>query len=618
MNLEEKQKKKLLKKAAKLERKDEKWKTRYGVSLTEVKENVKTKKNRGFPKFKEFLFRYKSQTKLYVLFFLFGLIISTFALYSPVLTEKLINELTFQNWDKAMIFALLYIIVGLVTSLLQDAFSLFGTKLNNNISHFARMDVLKNLTKTKVQKFDTTSSGEIITRGITDANSVSNSIGQIIRLFTYALGFFMYIIYTLYLNFWLGFILLLNGLLSLITQLIYLRKFQKNYSKRNIMINEKTMSQQTEMIRGIRDVKFLGIAPSIVQTFKQTSMQKNNSILDNTKARNLLSIINTVRNLAFLAIFLIVGIKFMQNSIVSLSVFLVIFMYRSNITNFFHNVNSLVEEMQTAEIHAERMMQIFDEEAFPKEEFGNEQLKNIKGKIEFKNVSFAYDDKHNVIENLSFTINPNECVAFVGKSGQGKSTIASLIPKLYEITSGKILLDGKKLTKLNENSIRNNISVVQQMPYIFNISIKENLLYAKQDATDEEIVTALKNAQLYDFVCSLPDNFNTIVGEGGIKLSGGQRQRLSIARAFLQNRKIIIFDEATSALDNENQSKIQDAIKLLKQNKTIIIIAHRLSTVKDCDKIFVLDDKKIVENGTHTELMKTSKIYKTLYKSEDV
>ena len=214
---------------------------------------------------------------------------------------------------------------------------------------------------------------------------------------------------------------------------------------------------------------------------------------------------------------------------------------------------------------------------------------------------------------MNFTINPNEKIAFVGKSGAGKSTIFNLITHLYQVSNGKVLLDDININDLDCNTIRNNMSIITQNPYIFNFSIKDNLLLAKEDATLKEIRKACKLACIDDYIMSLPNKYETLVGENGIILSGGQKQRLAIARALLMQTEIILFDEATSALDNETQEQIQQAIDNLKGEYTILIIAHRLSTVIDADKIFVVNDGTIIDYGTHQELLKKCNYYKKLY-----
>ena len=235
--------------------------------------------------------------------------------------------------------------------------------------------------------------------------------------------------------------------------------------------------------------------------------------------------------------------------------------------------------------------------------------------IEFKNVTFKYDTKL-ILNDLNFKVNANETVAFVGKSGAGKTTIFNLLCKMYDNYDGTITMDGVNIKKLDKDTIRGNITIVSQNPYIFNMSIKDNLKLVKNDLTEEEMVEACKLACLDEYISSLPNKYDTVVGEGGVNLSGGEKQRLAIARAFLQKTEIILFDEASSALDNETQAKIQQAIDNLQKDYTILMIAHRLSTIKNADRILLLDGGKIKAEGTHKELLKNSKLYKSLYEKE--
>ena len=278
-------------------------------------------------------------------------------------------------------------------------------------------------------------------------------------------------------------------------------------------------------------------------------------------------------------------------------------------------VSELLEECKNFNISSDRVFSIINNKEFKKEKFGKEEIENIDGNFEFKNVKFGYNENL-VLRGLNLKIDSGNTYGIVGKSGSGKTTIFNLLNKLYNINSGSIYIDGKNIDNLSEKSIRGNITIISQNPYIFNMSIKDNLKLVKNDVTDKEIITACRLACLDDYIETLPNKYDTIVGEGGVNLSGGQRQRLAIARALIQNTKIILFDEATSALDNETQSKIQKAIDNLKGNYTIIIIAHRLSTIVNCDKIFILEGGKISDSGTHKELYRNNKYYQQLCKTE--
>ncbi len=241
-------------------------------------------------------------------------------------------------------------------------------------------------------------------------------------------------------------------------------------------------------------------------------------------------------------------------------------------------------------------------------------LTHVQGNIEFKNVSFKYKEDHDhVLEHLSLNIKAGEYVALVGPSGVGKTTLCSLIPRFYEVTEGKILLDGKNIQDVTLRSLRKNIGVVQQDVYLFAGTVADNIRYGKLEATTEEIIEAAKKANAHDFITALPNGYDTDIGQRGVKLSGGQKQRLSIARVFLKNPPVIIFDEATSSLDNESERAVQDSLETLSNNRTTLVIAHRLSTVRNAERIIVLTDDGIEEQGTHEELIEFNGTYANLY-----
>jgi len=281
-------------------------------------------------------------------------------------------------------------------------------------------------------------------------------------------------------------------------------------------------------------------------------------------------------------------------------------------------IGMILDGVKDFNLSSSRIIAIFNSDEFAKEKFGTKHLDNVNGNFEFKNVSFKYKKGKPVLKDISFKVNANETVAFVGKSGAGKSTIFSLLCKMYDINKGKITIDGVNIKELDRESIRGNITIISQNPYIFNMSIRDNLRLVKENLTEEDMISACKLACFHDFVMKLPDGYDTVVGEGGISLSGGERQRLAIARAFVQKTEIILFDEATSALDNQTQAKIQKAIENMKKEYTILIIAHRLSTVINSDRILFLNDGKIEAEGTHEELLENCSNYGELYMADFV
>ena len=261
----------------------------------------------------------------------------------------------------------------------------------------------------------------------------------------------------------------------------------------------------------------------------------------------------------------------------------------------------------------ERFLEILDTEPEIKDSENAVELKDVQGKIEFHNVSFSYNDKTEVLRNINLTIDKGQTVALVGPSGGGKTTFCSLIPRFYEVNEGSITIDGIYIRDITLSSLRQNVGVVQQDVYLFSGTVRDNILYGKPDATDEEIIRAAKLANAHDFILELENGYDTFVGERGVKLSGGQKQRISIARAFLKNPPILILDEATSALDNESERLVQESLDKLAKGRTTLIIAHRLSTIKNADKIIVLTQNGIEEQGTHEELIKKGGVYATLH-----
>jgi ATP-binding cassette, subfamily B, bacterial len=275
---------------------------------------------------------------------------------------------------------------------------------------------------------------------------------------------------------------------------------------------------------------------------------------------------------------------------------------------------NFTEQLQQGMASFERFIEIMDVVPDIQDRPGASPLKVRQGRINFEEVVFSYNDTSgDVLKNISMTIEPGQKTALVGESGAGKSTLVSLIPRFYEPRQGRILIDGQDIQHVQQRSLRRSIGIVQQNVFLFDASINENILYGSPGASDTEVISAAKAANIYDFIMSLPKGFETEVGERGVKLSGGQKQRISIARVFLKNPAILIFDEATSSLDTESEMLIQEAIDRLAEDRTSIIIAHRLSTVLNADSICVIKEGSVIESGTHASLMKGSGYYSRLY-----
>ncbi len=274
------------------------------------------------------------------------------------------------------------------------------------------------------------------------------------------------------------------------------------------------------------------------------------------------------------------------------------------------NLNASIQEGMAS---AQRLFEVLDRKSGIKERINALELADVKGKINLNNVCFSYESDKQIINNLSLEVPVGKTVALVGVSGSGKSTILNLIPRFYEVNGGSVCIDGHDIQNLTLGSLYKNIALVSQEVTLFDDSVSANISYGQLNASDDDIVKAAKNAAAHDFIIQLPDGYNTIVGELGIKLSGGQRQRLAIARAMLKNAPILLLDEATSALDTESERYVQHALKALMLNRTTLVIAHRLSTVTDADKIYVIENGEVKEEGSHIQLLEADGVYKRLY-----
>ena len=428
------------------------------------------------------------------------------------------------------------------------------------------------------------------------------------------------------------------------------RKIHKKNKKELLKRNENTGGLLNEIIRSQKDIKSLNLENKLKNNLVDlTKKQADQDVKTSTINRTFWTLRSVILNSLISAI-LIIGLIQVELGIITLAAFMIIYTNRYEI-NYLSNIISDFSNFFTEiDLATSRISELYEDDEYEIEKFGNVSLKNVKGEIEFKDVEFSYTEyrekseqeileekkqnkknhikakvksrvetgKNKVFNNLNFKIEPNSTVAFVGVSGSGKSTILNLISKMYNADSGKVLIDGIDIKKLNKQTIRNSISLVNQFPYIFDMTIKENLLLAKPTATDEELKKSLKDAALLDFVNTLPQGINSMVGESGIKLSGGQKQRLAIARALLKNSSIILFDESTSSLDNLAQNQVKESIDNIQGKSTVVIVAHRLSTIKNADKIFFLENGEIVDSGTFDELFKKNKNFKTMFLAENL
>lgn len=557
---------------------------------------------------------YKRYKLLCILVIVLSFGYAAISLLSPIYEGKLLGF--FENFDSDKIFEIAIILCGIriIIEIVTNLWSRTVLKLNGKVNFDLKKDILESLTSFEMKNFDNTNSGIFISRLNKDTSELSELFDYITDDFSGIILNVSFIIYVLFINLYLGLFLIINIILTYIlsTKKLYYYKRTKKIYKEN---DENLVGSYTDLVRGIREVKNLNLKSVFLETINRQQIDTISSEIKYIDTRRTWN--RWIKSFQHILdfIFVIISVYFISNNSLTISSFLIVFLYKNKVLSLIDYVSEIREKLADGKISAMRVFDIVNFNNYSKEEFGNNELNTLNGNIKFENVCFSYHEK-TLFNNLSFEIEANKMVAIVGKSGEGKSTILKLINKSYDIDSGKIYIDSKNLKDLNEESIKNNISIVSQAPYIFNLSIKDNIRMANPNATDEDIVFVCKQAQIHNDIMNLENQYDTFVGENGVILSGGQKQRLAIARALIKKSKIILFDEATSSLDNKNQEKIKKVIKSLSNNHTIIIVAHRLSTIVNADKIYFLNDHKIVAYGLHNELMKSCDMYRNLYEIE--
>lgn len=465
--------------------------------------------------------------------------------------------------------------------------------------------------------YEEKSSGEIINRVTNDAEALSSVFNQLLRTLSSLVGSILILFYIFY-NSW---IIGLEILLFLLILYFILKKYNPLLEKVHKEIrqqNDSFISLTTESVRGIREIKTLGIKHSLIDDVKdimKLAYSKVGNRLELSRKFNILT--EGLKTFLEVGVFATCVILLYYKQI-SLTFFIAMTFYVYRYMWLIENINNLTQTYQKVVVSISRVNEILENKLYDDEQFGTKEINNITGVIEFKDVTFAYPNEDTTLNKFSLTLEPNKKIAIVGKSGQGKSTLFNLMTRIFDPISGEILLDGVNIQKLSEEELRKSISIIRQEPFIFNRTIKENFELIDKDITVEDIRKYTKMAYLDDYIMSLPKGYDTILGEGGVNLSGGQKQRLAIARTLSKKSKVILFDEATSALDNSSQEFIKKAIDNLVKDHTVIIVAHRLSTIMDADIIHVVDDGKIVASGTHQELLKSSSIYRNLYETESL
>lgn len=539
------------------------------------------------------------------------------AVFTALLSAKIIESITSANFDNFVKIVLYFGLAVSIKLIFQNFQYIFNVKIQNMMVKKINNCNYNRVLSLKISNFNKHSSEEFQNR-IYSANQIStvitNSLSnlyEIIHCLSYTIVIVIY-----------SPILSLVYIIYSIISVIYNKKlmpyinsmYNKNWKENGISMN----SLSREAIVGIKDIKSLNMINQIMIDYdkKQTKYYNEQTRINtfSVKTKFIMSFIALIRDV----VIPLFGYYLYTKDMLTIANFILFMTYKSNITSLFRNLSDFIINVSNIEANSIRGAQLYDDTIFPSENFGTIRRKDLIGNIKIENLTFSYEEDRNLFENLDLNIEPNKITAIVGRSGEGKSTILSLINRFYNVENNKIFIDGIDINNYDEITIRSNIAYIQQSPYIFNMTFRENLLLIKPDATESELIDVLKKSEIYDFICSTPNGLDTIIGENGITISGGQKQRLAIARALLNNANIIMFDESTSSLDNESQNKIQNVIEKLSVDHTIIIVAHRLSTIKNADKIIFLKNHCVKSIGTHEELISNCEDYKNLYKMEGI
>lgn len=542
--------------------------------------------------------------------------------FFSVVSGYLIGEATQYLTDTKYAMSILYLVIYVMFNSVEDVglyntgscmLELIESKVSRKLGYFT----YKKAINLPAYAYEKTSSGEVINRIVNDADTLSFTFSRLVALISSLTASLIVLVY-IFINSWvLGIeIIIFVGILYLV-----INKYDPmliNVHKERKKMQDKFTSLVNESIRGIREIKTLGVKNNLMSNMKEIIK----SIFDKSKEE--VSIRKKYNAFTFLLKIFLEGVVFITCAFliykgsITIGFFVTMTYYIYRFTNLIDNINNFSQTYQKLIVSLQRVNEILENRLYEDEIFGNEKINKVKGLIEFKNVSFSYPDEDNIINNFNIKLEPNKKIAIVGKSGQGKSTLFNLITRVFDVKEGLITLDDINIKDLTEEELRKHISIIRQEPFIFNRTILENFKIINKDIELEDIRKYTKMSYLDDYIMSLPNGYDTVLGEGGVNLSGGQKQRLSIARTLAKNSEVILFDEATSALDNSSQDYIKKTIDNLIKDHTVVIVAHRLSTIMDADIIYLVDKGKVVDSGTHNELLKTNKTYKKLYETESL
>lgn len=512
---------------------------------------------------------------------------------------------------------LLIIVFSCLQSSLNYAATYLNTWVGRKIANDVKMDLFDKLMLNEASYFDTTTSGNVMMRYNHDVDTACNGLLANLKLFTTRVFSSVSLIAVLFYNSWQLALIAVVILFGALYPLTTVRRRIKSVMDKTIFSGAAVMSHYNETYNGNRIIASYNLYDYQRKRFHATLKQVFKLGIKMVQRTGMMSpLMHFIVSLGIALViwtgsYLIVHQEITAGNFVSfITALIMLYNPIKSIGNNYNNVQMSLMAMERIFSQLERVPAIHNCEK-------PIMLNKVKNSIDYKNVSFAYIKNKPVLKNINLSIKVGQTVAFVGNSGGGKTTLVNLLPRFYDVKSGEVQIDGVDIRRYDLNSLRDNIAIVFQDNFLFDGSIRDNILLGKEDATEEEISYAVKSACLDEFISSLDKGLDTQIGERGVLLSGGQKQRIAIARAFIKNAPIVILDEATSALDNKSEAVVQQAIDNLMKDRTVLIIAHRLSTVRNADRIVVVNYGEIVEEGTHEELIaKEDGVYSSLYRSQ--
>lgn len=566
---------------------------------------------------KKFINYYKPHWKLFTLDIISALLISVADLIYPMVTRNFINNII-PNKEIGLIFqfGLFLVALYLVRMLLEYIVGYYGHVLGVRMEYDMRKDIFAHVQKLSFNYYDNTKTGHLMSRIVNDLLDISEiahhgpedlfiSTIRIVGAFTLLM----------FINVELTLIVFAIVPFMFLFMIIYNKKLKKVFGKLRESVADINGNVE-DSISGIRVVKSFTNESYEIDKFNRgndrykrirASAVRHIGIFD--------AVIHFFSNLA-IVITLVAGGYFVSVGRINIGDLVAYLIYIALFLEPLRILARFIEQYQLGMAGFRRFVEILNTEPDIKDKENAVVLSNVEGKVELKDVTFRYNNEAEVLTNVNLTVNPGETIAIVGASGAGKTTLSNLLPRFYDVDDGSIKIDNIDIRDVTQDSLRRNIGIVQQDVFLFSGTIKENVMYGNIDATDEEIIKATKAANAHDFILEMPDGYNTYIGERGVKLSGGQKQRISIARMFLKNPSVLILDEATSSLDNQSEAIIQQSIEKLTENRTTFIIAHRLGTIRNAERIIVLSDNGIDEDGPHKELIAKKGTYYKLYNSQ--